>query len=251
MIKLSQHNERAEIFFSIQGEGKSSGVPSIFIRTATCNLHCVWCDTDYTWNWENTNFKHRNDALPNYKKFKKEEQIIKLSVDEVVALVRDYKCTNIVLTGGEPMLQQKGLTLLIEKLKKINTNYTFEIETNGTIVPKDDFYVLIDQFNVSPKLSNAQMNEAFRLKRKPLTFFATSLISNFKFVVATESDINEILNLCETYNINKKSVFLMPEGRTVKELNTKLLWVVEKCKEHGFTFSNRQHIYIWGEKRGV
>ena len=251
MIKLSQHNGHPEIFFSIQGEGKSSGVPSIFIRTANCNLHCIWCDTDYTWNWENTDFKHRNDALSNYKKFKKEEQIIKLTIDEIVEIVLGYKCTHIVLTGGEPMLQQKKLEILIRKLKKINPKYTFEVETNGTIVPKDHFHTLINQFNVSPKLSNAKMSKAFRLKRKALTFFAASPTSNFKFVVATESDIDEILNLCNDYKISSSSVFLMPEGRTVTELNTKLLWVVEKCKQHSFNFSNRQHIYIWGEKRGI
>src|SRR5215212_7889785 len=108
-MKIAKLNNRGEIFYSIQGEGRSIGVPSVFVRTSLCNLHCIWCDTDYTWNWVGTRFPHVNDAIPGYRKFDKKIWIAECPVEEVAALVQGFTGRNVVLTGGEPMLQQPGL----------------------------------------------------------------------------------------------------------------------------------------------
>ena len=68
-----------EIFHTLQGEGLSAGKPAVFIRASLCNLHCVWCDTDYTWNWENTPWKHERDSDPDYRKYKKAFHITELT----------------------------------------------------------------------------------------------------------------------------------------------------------------------------
>ena len=96
-----------EIFHTLQGEGASLGKPSVFIRSSLCNLHCQWCDTDYTWNWEGTPWKHERDGDPGYAKFRKSEQIIQRTPAEVAACAERFPCRHLVLTGGEPLLQEQ------------------------------------------------------------------------------------------------------------------------------------------------
>ena len=95
-------------------------MPSVFVRTSLCNLHCIWCDTDYTWNWIGTRFPHVNDERPGYQKFDKKNWIAECSTDEVAALVSAYPCQNVILTGGEPMLQQPALAALMQHLRRLN-----------------------------------------------------------------------------------------------------------------------------------
>ena len=132
---------------TIQGEGRTVGKPVKFLRTAGCNLACVWCDTPYTWNWQGTDFEHPE-------KFDREKEIHDMSVDEIKTQLdqigKDVKA--LVISGGEPMLQQNKLVPLLHLLK--NDGYWVEIETNGTRAPSDEFLSLIDQINCSPKLTN-------------------------------------------------------------------------------------------------
>jgi len=250
-MKISKNGTKPEIFHTIQGEGKSFGIPSVFIRSSLCNLHCFWCDTDYTWNWENTNFKHKNDNSKGYSKYKKENQILDLSTTEITNLVRKYNCSNVVLTGGEPLIQQNSITELMTELRILSKEYTFEVETNGTIVPTSNFDDQIDQYNVSPKLSNARMDQSLRIKKEPLLFFSKSSKSNFKFVVSNKDDLNEIDNLIQLFKIDPSKIYLMSEGSYSDILIERDRWLVEVCKERNFNFTSRLHIFIWGSKRGV
>lgn len=245
-MKLAKLNNQPEIFYTIQGEGKNIGKPSVFLRTSQCNLHCSWCDTDYTWNWEGTPFNTRSN-----KKFKKENYIIEQSIDDITRIIEKFPCQHVVLTGGEPFMQQKELVELMNALKDINDDYTFEIETNGTLLPSDEFDLLIDQYNVSPKLSNSDNELKIREKPKPLSFFAKNDKAHFKFVISTKTDLNEVLELIKKYNINSSKVYLMPEGTNAQQLNEKQQWLVETCKQYGFNYTDRLHIHIYGSKRGV
>jgi organic radical activating enzyme len=250
-LKLARLHGRPEIFFSIQGEGKSVGIPSVFVRTALCNLHCIWCDTDYTWNWKGTRFPHVNDAKPGYQKFDKKEWIAECDIAEVATEVAAFPCRNVILTGGEPMLQQTGLVALMTALRNVSPEYRFEVETNGTMLPSPEFDAAIDQYNVSPKLENS--GNVRRLREKPAAyrFFAGSPKANFKFVVAAKNDLAEVLSLIGTYGIAPEKVWLMPEGTSAKALASRRRWLVEICKQHGFRYSDRLHVQIWGAKKGV
>jgi len=250
-MKIAKFNGKGEIFYTIQGEGKSLGKPTVFVRSSLCNLHCIWCDTDYTWNWDTTSYPHIFDKIPGYEKYRKEEQIIELTTEELVVAVSQYPCKNLVLTGGEPLLQQKEWVALMTQLRRLDANYWFEVETNGTLLPSQDFEALINQYNVSPKLENS--NNAVKLREKPTVyaFFAQNPKAWFKFVIAEKQDLDEVLELIEKYHIPANKVYLMPEGTTPEMLNAKQQWLVEQCKKHGFYYTDRLHIHIYGSKRGV
>lgn len=247
-IKIAKPDQEPEIFYSIQGEGKNMGQPSIFVRTSLCNLHCSWCDTDYTWNWEGTRFTHDNDARPGYRKFKKSAVIAEMELEKVVAAIQQYPCKNIILTGGEPMLQQPALTALMQALGE---GYWFEVETNGTLLPDPGFEAAVHQYNVSPKLSNSNNSQKLRERPKVYRYFAQSEKAYFKFVVANPEELQEVRALITRYNIAPSRTYLMPEGTSTERLASKQEWLVEACKAHGYHFTSRLHIFIYGNKRGV
>ncbi len=240
-----------EIFYSIQGEGKSTGVPSVFVRTSLCNLHCIWCDTDYTWNWADTRFRHVNDNKPGYRKFDPKTWIATCAIDEVAATVAAFPCRNVILTGGEPMLQQPGLVKLMQALRQFHPDYRFEVETNGTLLPTPAFDAAIDQYNVSPKLENSNNSRKLREKPAVYPFFAKNSKAHFKFVVAEKADLDEVLELMDRYHIPPEKIWLMPEGSDRQTLTKRRPWLVEICKTRGFRYTDRLHVQIWGRKKGV
>lgn len=226
-------------------------MPSVFVRTSLCNLHCVWCDTDYTWNWRGTRFPHMNDAKSGYEKFDKKKWIAECEPVAVADAVADFPCKNVILTGGEPMLQQPALTALMQALRSKSKDYRFEVETNGTLSPTPEFDAAIDQYNVSPKLENSGNPRRLREKSAAFRFFAASSKANFKFVIAEKNDLAEVLDLQKTYAIAPEKVWLMPEGTSAKVLAKRRKWLVEICKQHSFRYSDRLHVQIWGAKKGV
>ncbi len=248
-MKLAKLEGAPEIFYSIQGEGASMGKPAIFIRLSLCNLHCIWCDTDYTWNWTNTAFEHVNDKKQGYTKFSKEDWIIELNTEEILQEIAQYPCKRIILTGGEPLMQQKELIKLAASLK--GKGYFIEIETNGTILPSEEVDQHIDQYNVSPKLENSNNKLNLRIKEKVLNFFGEHDRASFKFVVDSEGDLEEVNQLVESHQIHPAKVYLMPQGTTSLSLQEKQLWLVEICKSIGYNYTDRMHIHLYGDKRGV
>lgn len=250
-VKLAKLNGKPEIFHSIQGEGKNIGQPSVFIRTSLCNLHCIWCDTDYTWNWEKTRFQHVKDADPSYKKYKMQEMISEISIETIYEEVAKTNCKNIVLTGGEPMMQLQELSALMHYFSQQDEQYFFEIETNGTLIPDVRFDSLIHQYNVSPKLANSNNPKKLREKPEAYSYFSKNDKAVFKFVIADEIDLDEVLGICKTYNIPNTKVYLMPEGTNPTKLQEKQQWLIELCKKYQFNYTDRLHVHIYGDKRGV
>jgi organic radical activating enzyme len=248
MIKIAKPDQEPEIFYSIQGEGKNIGQPSIFVRTTLCNLHCRWCDTDYTWNWKGTSFAHDKDQEPGYEKFDKAAVIKEMSVAEVAAAVQQFPCKNVVLTGGEPMIQQEQLA---ELMALLGPDYWFEVETNGTLIPQPEFEARIHQYNLSPKLANSGNPKQLRERPKVYRYFADNPKALFKFVLTQKSELEEVLRLVNTYHIPHERVYLMPEGTVAEDLVQKQAWLIEVCKTHGFHFTSRLHVWIYGDRRGV
>ncbi len=250
-MKLAKLGDGPEIFHTLQGEGVSVGVPAVFIRASRCNLHCVWCDTDHTWNFEGTPWPHEKDSVAGYAKHRKSEVTFELTPSEAAERVMSYPCGRTVITGGEPLLQENAFMEMIHFIRARQPEHQLEVETNGTRIPSPAFHEAVDQFNVSPKLSNAGMAESLRLNAAALKFFAHSPKAWFKFVVAKRSDLEEIEHLRETHAIPISRILLMPEGRTSAELDASALWLADMCRERGYRFCDRLHIRLWGDKRGV
>jgi organic radical activating enzyme len=223
-----------EIFHSLQGEGTTLGIPSVFLRLATCNLRCAWCDTKYTWDWEHYDY---------------EREVLPLPIEEVEQRILSYRCPHLVITGGEPLLQQRQLLPLCSSLK--GRGFYLEVETNGTLQPGQELAGLIDQWNVSPKTSNSGNSQEAREVSPALRALASLPTSYFKFVVDTPQDLQEVMSLRERYHVPKERLFLMPQATTPEELVAKGRWLADICRQGGFRFTTRLHILLWGDKRGA
>ncbi len=227
MLALANLHHQAEIFYSVQGEGVSVGKPSIFIRLAGCNLACAWCDTAYSWNGS--------------------VKAVHLSLEEIVNKILQYPCKHLVITGGEPLLQQKALLKLVEMLPE----FSFEIETNGSVKPLPELLERVEQVNVSPKLEHSGNFLSKAWNPAALQAFAQSGKAWFKFVVSSESDIVHLLVESERLGISRSRILLMPQAKTRDELNLSRSRVVNWCLKYNVRFSDRLHISIWGDKKGV
>lgn len=222
-----------EIFRSIQGEGPSVGKASTFIRLAMCNLRCHWCDTAYTWDWT---------------RFDREARTIDVKVDDIVATVSANGIVNVVVTGGEPLLQMAPLAALARRLRA--AGHTIEVETNGTVTPAAGLLDSISQWNVSPKLDNS--GETVKRREKPiaLSAYVQNPAAWFKFVVCEAADVEEVAAFIERHGIPRERVLLMPEGvrGDVVIERMKTLW--EVAIDHGYRLSPRLHIILWGDGPG-
>ena len=250
-MKLAKLGDGPEIFHTIQGEGVSAGCPAVFVRSSLCNLHCVWCDTDHTWNFEGTPWKHEKDATPGYAKHRKQDVIIEMTPAEIAERVVAFGCPRVVLTGGEPLLQEDEFLAVIDAVRATQPDCVFEVETNGTKLPSPAFAAAVNQFNVSPKLANSGMEESLRIQPAALAWFAESPKAWFKFVVASPADLAEIQSLRTRLSVPAARILLMPEGRTATDLDRTATTLAELCRDLGFRFCDRLHVRLWGDKRGV
>ena len=226
----------AEIFFSVQGEGLLTGVPSVFVRTSGCNLRCAWCDTKYA-SWQ-----PEGDEM---------------EIAGIVAEVLRHPARHVVLTGGEPMVA-KGIHALAEQLRAAGKHIT--IETAGTIAPGGIAY---DLASLSPKLANSTPNEgiepAWREKHERLRLQPGVIRQwlggefQMKFVVRDEGDLPEIETLLGEIGlpIPPDRILFMPEGITVEALRQRQSLIVELCKRKGYRYCPRLHIELFGNRRGT
>jgi 7-carboxy-7-deazaguanine synthase len=226
----------SELFYSIQGEGKLTGVPSVFVRASGCNLRCVWCDTPYaSWNPEGE----------------------ELAVDEIIRRAGEFGAKHAVITGGEPMIMP-DIVALCDALKSAGHHIT--IETAATVFKP----VEMDLASLSPKLSNstpwdkeggrfAEAHERNRINIPVIQQFIDAAVDfQLKFVVAGEQDLAEIHELlAQLKNWQPSDVLLMPEGTDPATLDSRAGWIADICKETGFRFCPRLHVLLYGNTRGT
>ena len=223
----------SEIFSSIQGEGPHAGKPSVFLRTALCNLKCVWCDTKYTWDWDNYDYSKEVHELP---------------IEKVIEKIKEFEPKHLVITGGEPLIQQNDIASLLSKL---GDDYFVEVETDCTIIPNSAMLEHVNHWNVSPKTSNSGNSREAREIPQCYDFFVKLENSVFKFVIENETDLVEIDELITKYSMPKNKILLMPQASTKDELNLKKEEIEKIAKAKGLLFSSRLQVERWGNQRGT
>jgi 7-cyano-7-deazaguanosine (preQ0) biosynthesis protein QueE len=212
-----------------QGEGPSVGRRAGFVRLGRCNLACQFCDTAYTWDWE------RYDPAA---------ELTKRSVSDVVAELASMNVDLVVITGGEPLLQQRHLGPLVDECAR--RNWRIEVETAGTIAPA---LAGVDRWNVSPKLANSGMSVDRRRKPDILRAFAATGRAVFKFVVVEPADLDEIAELVDACGLH--DVWIMPEGTDPETVLRGLRDLAEPVLARGWNLTPRLQVLIWGDRRGV
>jgi 7-carboxy-7-deazaguanine synthase len=223
-----------EIFHSIQGEGIFAGRPAVFLRLALCNLACVWCDTRYTWDWGH---------------YDREKETVALPAADAEAAVRRFGCRSLVVTGGEPLLQQTDLVPLLQRLKA--GGYWIEVETNGTVLPEEGLPGVVDHWSVSPKLASSGNPPSSREKPEAYRLFSGLSSCHFKYVVDQPEDMMEVRRLAGGYGIPPDRIILMPQAGESAALLEKSRWLADICMSEGFLFSTRLQVLLWGNRRGV
>ncbi len=227
----------SEIFYSIQGEGVLTGVPSVFVRASGCNLRCNWCDTPYaSWNPEG---KAR-------------------TVAEILCEIQNHPARHVVLTGGEPMIA-KDIQELAGEIKTLGHHIT--IETAATVPPDN---IACDLASLSPKLLNsapdARLSATWRKKHETLRWqpavvraWIDAYPYQFKFVITQPSDVDELENMLASLDrdIPRHRVLLMPEGTTIEAIRARAGWLGELCKARGYRYAHRLHIELYGNQRGT
>ncbi len=232
MIRIS------EIFHSVQGEGRLTGVPSVFVRTSGCNLRCWFCDTPYA-SW-----KPEGDQW---------------SLERIVTETKRFVCPHVVITGGEPMIAAE-LPLLVQELRQSGIHVT--IETAGTVI--HDPPLQCDLMSISPKLSNstpdtetagawqAQHQSTRHRPEIVRLLMGCGREYQLKFVVGSILDAEEVLEyLSELKDYDRGSIMMMPRAVTSQELRLQANWLAPWCVERGLRYCDRAHIHWFGNRRGT
>jgi organic radical activating enzyme len=268
-------------FYSVQGEGISSGIPSYFVRLGICNLTCgmsraftnnllkeasladgeifkgdlelegkaTWtCDSTSQWLWrgEDKDFQYLIDRW-------KEQGIYEQIRNGTI---------HIIWTGGEPTIKghQEAIANFFKYWDQIDpikpgtygkTPYN-EIETNGTIVIIDELFELLDQINCSPKLSNSGMTEKQRINPDAIKRIMEHSNYQFKFVISNEEDVKELFrDFVVPFSIPLSKVVCMPGLDSQTDFHERTQFVLEMSKRYKFRGLTRLHISAWDKTLNV
>ena len=215
-----------------QGEGPSLGRRAGFVRLGRCNLACTFCDTPYTWRWAD-----HDPAV----------ELRTAAVDDIVTELLIMDVPLVVVTGGEPLLQQSHLPPLLRPLRARGID--IEIETAGTLAPSAELLDLVTRFNVSPKLASSGNDTDRRVRPDVLRALQATGSASFKFVAIDAADLDEVQRIVDDHGLT--DVWVMPEGTDTETIITRSRALIEPVLARGWNLTTRLHVLLWGDRRGV
>ena len=239
-----------EIYTCLQGEGKLTGVPHILIRVTGCKLRCQFsnsfCDTPYSsWGPEKGKFTFRE-----IEQFYNDNPNIK----------------HTMITGGGPTAHKDMLIELCNLAKEFNHYITIETEgsefvatcadlislssklPNSTPVPGTWMPYLNREVTELDKKQHEKWRQNYQSMKALITYHPDY---QFKPVISTEKDLEEVKYVQEILDIPNDKVWLMPEGINKEQVESRRKWLSELCQKEGYNFTDRLHILIYGDQRGV
>jgi len=204
----------------------------MFLRLGRCNLDCAWCDTAYTWDWS---------------RYDPEVELHRRPVGDVLAELDRIGAPMLVVTGGEPLLQQRPLAPLLSAAH--DRGWRIEMETNGTVAPRAELVAVVDQWNVSPKLSGSGVSREQRRRPDALRALVATGRAIGKFVVIGAAELDEVAEVAGAAGLSE--VWVMPEATDAATLATRLAELAPAVLARGWNLSTRLHVQLWGDARGV
>jgi 7-cyano-7-deazaguanosine (preQ0) biosynthesis protein QueE len=219
---------------TFQGEGPSIGQRAGFVRLGRCNLACTWCDTPYTWDWD---------------RFDPAVELRRVDTSVLLEQLTGMGVPLVVITGGEPLLQQRHLVPLLEGVRA--GGMRVEVETAGTIPPTAEVVRLVTRFNVSPKLASSGNPAEQRLRPSVLAAFAATNRAVFKFVVGVPGELDEVEAMAASAGLAKDSIWVMPEGTDAASILDRGHALAQPVLDRGWHLTTRLHVLLWGDQRGV
>lgn len=245
----------SEYFYSLQGEGRTVGIPAVFVRLSGCNLMCggwgverdgllregaTWvCDTIAVWL--------RGTLRPTAEWLHTWNQ-------ELSFIEKLRSGVHLVITGGEPLLHAERIVFLLQHIEsEYNLRPIVEIETNGTLLPPPELLERVRHWNCSPKLSNSGMPFERRLRPNVLRLLADQGEQTmFKFVVTHPEDWHEIeRDFLQPGYIRRHQIVLMPGADSRERLWQLGALTAQLCMEHNLRMGTRLHVEIWDKLTGV
>ena len=216
----------AEIFYSLQGEALTAGLPTIFIRLTGCPLRCVYCDTEYAFTGGE-----------------------RLGLDEIMAHVHAFNCKRICLTGGEPLAQPNAIALMTLLLSQ---NYEISLETAGALSVADVPVAVSKVMDIKTPSSG----ECDKNLWGNIDYLTPH--DQLKFVIMNRADYDWSKQILAQYQLDKKvdTVWFSPmfnvyadRSPEVPSLATELAeWILADALP--VRFQLQLHKIIWADAKG-
>ena len=203
-----------EIFYSLQGEAREVGIPTVFVRLTGCPLRCNYCDTAYA-------FKGNNP----------------LSIQHILDEIAQYNTQYVCVTGGEPMAQSNCLKLL-DAL--IDNDYKVSMETSGSI----DIAPVNSKVSIVMDIKTPSSTEEHQNRYENLSILKNK--DQLKFVIASRSDFDWCTEILENYEVESEVLF-SPVYESLRPVEL-ADWILEK--KLNVRLQVQLHKILWGDQKG-